>query len=1007
MEVYQMNSVLIPAVTGKIVINYKGGDIKMEQNSSLLTEEDVKDLPVRELRKLEIKATQEYKELQEEGDKCQFFFGGEKRVFSDKRELFKVIKGAKARIAQQRNIVRKFLAQKRRIPRIPVETGTGISSRILCSKTSMIRRSELTFYEIRRGDNLQNKIVDDSFTDEFGEFHERISKECIVPYTREESSLKMKDLVILHKSGRLAIGLGGNPTQTLSGDFPDREDELEELFRAYLRNGFDFFVILPKGGRRNRAEYGAVPMPNTPYHNNGNKFIPLNNVVRKVLLPKIDGRNPQAVEYINRFMGPNTGYGPVYEYDEFERMRNFTPDLLSYNQVEYGDKFIILIGTPQRISSIERRINSFNKIENGYHRFTNELVIYYNGQTSRCSNKRVVISDDGKVQVFGLNLKGTPEENLKGYLRSFDRVPFKKDTQEAQELLEVAEKQDGRQNLLNLEYDLRSELKYLRTRSSKELYSLILSVEEELNGAPSKKEQALLNVLESFKSTKDIHEQEGKGLTSDIEDLVTIEKNSSDERFKRSKNLFNQKLGILNRNQNPLRMEGEVEPLRTWKGRGGPISIPTNEVLPKRNIPFVQRTPVDIKGVNGTMFSRDFVVFTTSRPTRKSTYNPTGAKRIVKNHNKVRNMIERVLNHPLNLVEVQEEPETIAVKFGEPRVQATVIGFPVPLPSKKYRRVGEKLVRVEYKARTGMFARKFYYKKLVVQHVSHRETLRRKRGRTSPLQRYCANNGQVSTERYFDDRLNPGVVYKTMTWKQFKASEMKPYQFSGRIVFDEKKHEFVRIPHNKPSSYKILHTIGDGKNDVDYYIIEVNGRRLYAKGDVTLLDNPAGTISFTGTRQPSDLTKKFVKETVRMFLEDDDYVTVGGGAEGCDTLMHHQTIQKGGKTIMVLAGGFNQWFKKGQIKPEMVLKNGGLILSEHEPDYKPSRGDFVMRNWVIADLSERLVVFEAGKGTTHCANFGAELGKELLIQPGTKTSTDLISRLKGVPFYPLEGYYPF
>ena len=454
-------------------------------------------------------------------------------------------------------------------------------------------------------------------------------------------------------------------------------------------------------------------------------------------------------------------------------------------------------------------------------------------------------------------------------------------------------------------------------------------------------------------------------------------------------------------------MEGEVEPLRTWKGRGGPISIPTNEVLPKRNIPFVQRTPVDIKGVNGTMFSRDFVVFTTSRPTRKSTYNPTGAKRIVKNHNRVRNMIERVLNHPLNLVEVQEEPETIAVKFREPRVQATVIGFPIPLPSKKYRRVGEKLVRVEYKARTTMFARRFYYKKLVIQHISHREILQRKRGRTSPLQRYCANNGQVSTARYFDDRLNPGVVYKTMTWKQFKASEMKPYQFSGRIVFDEKKHEFVRIPHNKPSSYKILHTIGDGKNGVDYYIIEVNGRRLYAKGDLKILDNPAGRVSFTGTRQPSELTKKFVEETVKMFLEDDDYVTVGGGAEGCDTLMHHQTIQRGGKTIMVLAGGFNQWFKKGQIKPEVVLKNGGLILSEHEPDYKPSRGDFVMRNWVIADLSERLVVFEAGKGTTHCANFGAELGKELLIQPGTKTSTDLISRLKGVPFYPLEGHYPF
>lgn len=1000
MEVYQMNSVLIPAVTGKISINYKGGDIKMEQNSYLLTEEDIKDLPVKSLRQLESKATQEYKELQEEGRKCQYFFGGEKRVFSDKKEVFKIIKEAKERVSHQRDIIRKFLAQKRRIPRVRVETRTGISSKILCSETSMIRRSELTFYEVKQGDKMKNEIIDDSFVDEFGEVHERISKECVVPYTKDTSSLKMKDLVILHKSGRLAIGIGQSiPVQTLSANFPDREDELEELFRAYFKNGYEFFVILPEGGRRGK-KYGEVPLA----HDKGNEIVPLNQVVRKIFQPEIDGKNPHAIRVIKEYMGPKTGYGAIYKYDEFGHFRDFFPGLVSYNQIEYGDKFIVVIGTPERVSFIESRIRSANKIKNGFHKFTDETIIYYDGQTSRCSNKRVVVSDDGKVQVFGLNLKGTPEESLKGYLRSFDRVPFKKDTQEAQELLEVAEEQDGRQTILNLEYDLRAELKYLRTRSSKELYSLILSVEEELHGAPSKKEQALLNVLESFKSTKDIHEQEGKGLTSDVEDLVTIEKNASDDRYKRSKNLFNQKMGILNRNQNPLRMEGEVEPLRTWKGRGGPISFPTNEVLPKEEIEFAKRSPVFVKGPNGTMFSRDCWAFTTSRPTRKSTYNPIGAKRIVKNHGKVRNMIVRVLNYPLDLekFEAKKEPEEIAVQLKEPRAQATVIGFPIPLPG----RYGVRKITRRLTYRTGtMFPRVFRYTRKIP--ITWREKLSKERGRMSPLQRYRANNGQVPTARYFDDRLRPETVWKKVSLKQFLASEQKPYQFSGKIVFDEKKHEFVRIPHNKPSSYRILHTIGDGKNNPAYYIIEVNGRRLYAKGDLTLLDNPAGAISFTGTRQPSDLTKKFVKETVKMFLEDDDYVTIGGGAEGCDTIMHHETIQRGGKTIMVLAGGFNQWFKKGQIKPELVLKNGGLILSEHEPDYKPERKDFVLRNWVIADLSERLVVFEAGKGTTHCANFGAELGKELLIQGGTKTSTDFICRLKGIQFYPVEGHYPF
>jgi len=885
-------------------------------------------------------------------------------------------------------------------------------------------------YEMRKKEGDKVNKIHKGYTDRKGIYHpDIITKDCIAPYTRSITPLKMKDLIILHRSGRLAV----NRKITLGTLYLD-EAGLENAFRLLKKNGAKFEVILPDGGIISNKEYGAVPMLQNKSNIRHNTPIPLEFVGRRVLKPEIDGANPEAKRFISGYRSSNMGFSPIYEYDEFNHHYEFVPDLLSYNQVEYSDKSIILVGTVETLGSVERKIRFYNRIENGYHNFTKQLVIHYDGQTSRCTNKRVTISEDGEVQVFGLNLKGTPEENLKGYLRSFDRVK-QRFNEEALELLEIAHEQDGRQTIENIEHDLRFELRHLRTRSASELYYLIMGVEEERTNLPdvtflsdlegyveefgkmlyiqklgalrakgSKKEDALLRVLQSFKSTKDIEEEEGKGLTSDLEDLVTIENSATDESYKRSKNLFNQKMGILNRNQNPLRMEGEVTPLKTWEGRGGPISFPTNEDVPERNIKFVQRSHKFVKVPTGTMFSRDFWVdIDNGRPTRRTTYNPTGAKRIVKNHGKVKNMIERVLNHPLNLekFETKEEPEIIALQPKEPRAQASVINFPVPLRGYGVRKITRRLT---YRPGT-MFPRVFRYTRRIP--ITWREKLSKERGRMSPLQRYRANNGQVPTARYFDNRLKPETVWKKVSLKQFLASEMKPYQFSGRIAFDEKKHEFVRIPHNKPSSYRILHTIGDGKNNPDHYIIEVNGRRLYAKGDVTLLDNPAGTVSFTGTRQPSDLTKEFVKETVKMFLKDDDYVTIGGGAEGCDTIMHHETIRRGGKTIMVLAGGFNQWFKKGQIRPELVLKNGGLILSEHEPDYKPSRGDFVMRNWVIAGLSERLVVFEGGKGTTHCANFGAELGKELLVQGGTKTSTDYICRLKGIQFYPLEGHYPF
>ena len=135
-----------------------------------------------------------------------------------------------------------------------------------------------------------------------------------------------------------------------------------------------------------------------------------------------------------------------------------------------------------------------------------------------------------------------------------------------------------------------------------------------------------------------------------------------------------------------------------------------------------------------------------------------------------------------------------------------------------------------------------------------------------------------------------------------------------------------------------------------------------------------------------------------MFLEDDDYVTISGGAEGCDTIVHSSTLRKGGKTIMVMAGGFNgQFVKKNQIKPETILKRGGLLLSEHPPEYSPKKKDFVLRNKIIASLSERLVVFEAGNGTKHCTEFGVELGKELLVQTIANKKIKLVSR-RDYPF---------
>ena len=831
-------------------------------------------------------------------------------------------------------------------------------------------------------------------------------KKCIVPYSREDS-IKVKDFIILHRSGRLALKNPKNGKYIPSlGRIPHDEDEriLQVVFRELKDSGKEFFVILPKGGRKSK-KYGEFPMPWNEYHEKKNDYIPINQIIRKTYIPEIDGRNSKAKEVIGEYRGIPDGYVPVYTYDEEEHMRDFVPHLLSYNHMNFTDKMVIVLGTEEVINHIDNRINDANNLRNEFYNTTNQKIVGYKGKSfiKRCENLRVTV-EDKESKYFGVNVKGTPEENLKTYLRNFDKTPSKRNDEEVKELIEIAQEADGRQTILNIEHDLRSQLRHLRTRSSKELYYLILGIEEEVDimlhqakfpghisklgknylkklHKPGKKEQALLNVLQSFKSSKEIEETEGKGLTSDIEDLVTIEEKSNDSSYKKSKNLYSQTMGVLQRNQNPLNIIGiELLEDKVWRIRGGPISFPRNEELPKRNIRFVQRkAPSRRVELPGTMFPRSFTV------------SPRTVKVKTKEGIKSKMIGVRVERDPILCPSIQKEelPDWVLVKSPEYK------GYPIGFGARNWVLVKSP----EYKGYPNGFE-KIYTQDWINKHMSV----------SAPNKEYVSNTVSglklPETKKY--------VLIRKTTYSLSEHLRRPVGMFDRvatcvrRVPLTEresillrrgnKKGNIVRTSHNKPSSFKVLHTVGDGEGNIDYYIISINGMKLYAKGDLSLLNNPAGSLSFTGTRTPKEITKKFVKGVVNMFLEDDDYVTISGGAEGCDTIVHSSTLRKGGKTIMVMAGGFNgQFVKKNQIKPETILKRDGLLLSEHPPEYSPKKKDFVLRNKVIASLSERLVVFEAGNGTKHCAEFGVELGKELLVQTISNKKIKLVSR-RDYPF---------
>ncbi len=156
---------------------------------------------------------------------------------------------------------------------------------------------------------------------------------------------------------------------------------------------------------------------------------------------------------------------------------------------------------------------------------------------------------------------------------------------------------------------------------------------------------------------------------------------------------------------------------------------------------------------------------------------------------------------------------------------------------------------------------------------------------------------------------------------------------------------------------------------------------LYAKGDVSLLSKKS--ISIVGTRSPSEYGKlvceRFTKE-----LSQAGLVTISGLAYGIDTIVAESTLDVGGKTIAVLAGGLDSIYPASNTNlANQIIKNG-LLLSELRPGMKPANYTFIQRNRIVSALSLGTLIVEAGKrsGTMATARFAIEQSRELFVVPG-------------------------
>ncbi|WP_328607444.1 DNA-processing protein DprA [Amycolatopsis sp. NBC_00345] len=111
-----------------------------------------------------------------------------------------------------------------------------------------------------------------------------------------------------------------------------------------------------------------------------------------------------------------------------------------------------------------------------------------------------------------------------------------------------------------------------------------------------------------------------------------------------------------------------------------------------------------------------------------------------------------------------------------------------------------------------------------------------------------------------------------------------------------------------------------------------------------------------------------------------------GAAVGIDAAAHRGALAGGGVTVAVLGCALDIGYPAGH---EGLLKKmadqGGAVISEYPPGTPPARHRFLVRNRLIAGLTDGTVVVEAGRrsGARNTATTAGALGKVVMAMPGS------------------------
>lgn len=146
-------------------------------------------------------------------------------------------------------------------------------------------------------------------------------------------------------------------------------------------------------------------------------------------------------------------------------------------------------------------------------------------------------------------------------------------------------------------------------------------------------------------------------------------------------------------------------------------------------------------------------------------------------------------------------------------------------------------------------------------------------------------------------------------------------------------------------------------------------------------------LSVVGSRKHTSYGKEICEKIIEG-LRGYPIVIVSGFAMGIDTIAHKKAIEVGLKTVVFPGSGLSSEV----IYPRMnvclikeILKSGGCLISEFEPDFKATQWSFPMRNRLMAGISRAVLIIEAEEksGTLITARLATEYNRDVLAVPGS------------------------